>query len=264
MDENEMQAACDQGLLEKLDRRLLSNTADVDPSTLAPCGVAAFVWSKVLTYDHRKFGENGPKTWAEFFDTRKWPGKRGLRKQPRMTLEIALLADGVRPADVYKVLGTKQGQDRAFAKLDQLKPQIQWWESGAQPLEWLQSGAISVTAAYNGRIAAANAGGASFPIIWTNQLYSMDYWTIIKGTPVKTAAHDLVNFMLAPENQVAFARTVPYGIANKRALDTLDAKTLAALPTAPRNMQSALLLDSKFWLDHEEDLVARFTKWVSQ
>jgi len=42
-----------------------------------------------------------------------------------------LIADGVEPKDVYKVLGTPAGVDRAFKKLDTIKKNIVWWESGA-------------------------------------------------------------------------------------------------------------------------------------
>lgn len=264
MDENEMTAACEQGLLERIDKSQLSNAKDVDASAFSKCGIGAFVWSKVLTYDKAKFGAQGPKNWADFWDTRKWPGKRGLRKQPRMTLEIALLADGVAPADVYKVLATKAGQDRAFAKLDKIKDSIQWWESGAQPLEWLNSGAVSVTAAYSGRIAVANKQGKDFPVVWANQLYSMDYWTIIKGSPNKAAAVDLLNFSIAPENQAAFAQAIPYGILNKRAAASIPKDTLELLPTTTEHLKGAILLDTAFWLDHDEELLQRFTKWVGK
>src|SRR3989344_4878589 len=65
-----------------------------------------------------------PTSWADFWDTKKIPGKRGMRKGARYNLEFALMADGVKPADVYKVLATKDGADRAFKKLTELKPNI--------------------------------------------------------------------------------------------------------------------------------------------
>ena len=264
MDENEMTAACEQGLLEHIDKAQLPNAKDVDASAFAKCGVGAFVWSEVLTYDSAKFGANGPKSWVDFWDTKKWPGKRGLRKQPRMTLEIALLADGVAPADIYKVLTTKNGQDRAFAKLEKLKDSIVWWETGAQPLEWLNSGAVSVTAAYSGRIAVAAKQGKTFPVVWANQLYSMDYWTVIKGTTNRAQALDLLNFSLAAENQAAFAQAIPYGTLNNRATALIPIATQNLLPTTPERLKSAVLLDTAFWLDHETELLQRFTQWVGK
>lgn len=264
MDENEMAAACEQGLLESIDRRQFSNVQQINPAAFAKCGVGAFVWSKVLTYDTRKFGDKGPKTWGEFWDTKRWPGKRGLRKQPRMTLEIALLSDGVAPQDIYKVLSTKAGQDRAFTRLEQLRPSIVWWESGAQPLEWLESGTLAATAAYSGRIASANQQGKHFKMIWDGQLYSMDYWTIVKGSPHRQKAYELLNMMMDARHQTAFAQAIPYGVTNTRAAAAMPESVRALLPTSPQNMQGALLLDTTFWVDHEEELLQRFTSWVSQ
>jgi putative spermidine/putrescine transport system substrate-binding protein len=264
MDENEMAAACEQGLLEHIDKTQFSNAKDVDPAAFTKCGVGAFVWSKVLTYDGTKFKKDGPKSWADFWNTKKWPGKRGLRKQPRMTFEIALLADGVKPQDVYKVMATKSGQDRVFAKLDELKDSIVWWETGAQPLEWLNSGVVSMTSAYGGRVAVAAKEGKKFKMTWNNQLYSIDYWTVIKGSPNKAQALDLLNFALAPENQASFAKAIPYGILNKRALPLISKSTQEWLPTTPEHLEGAVLLDTAFWLDHETELLQRFTKWVGK
>ncbi|MGY2221351.1 ABC transporter substrate-binding protein [Pseudomonas gingeri] len=264
MDENEMALACEQGLLEPLDQSKLSSAADIPQDKFAPCGVGAIVWSEVMTYDNRKFASDGPQTWADFWNVKKWPGKRGLRKQARMTLEIALMADGVKPAEVYSVLATKAGQDRAFAKLDEIKPYIQWWETGAQPLEWLSSGSVAVTAAYNGRIAIANQQGAHFPLIWNQQLYSMDYWTIIKGTPNLKESYSILDYMLSPKAQGAFAQAIPYGIVNDKAQAALDKQTLGSLPTAPANLEHALLLNTPFWVNYEEDLMARFTNWAAK
>jgi len=263
-DDNEMASACEEGLLEIIDRAQLGDTRDIMPAAFARCGVGGFVWSKVLTYDARRFGDDGPRTWADFWDTRRWPGKRGLRKQPRMTLEIALLADGVPPADLYKVLATRAGQDRAFAKLEQLRPSVVWWETGAQPLEWLESGTLAVTAAYSGRVAHANQQGKTFRFSWENQLYAMDYWTIVKGSPNRAEAYQLLASMQRADRQAHFAQIIPYGITNIQAQQNLPAALQQQLPTAPQNLINAVRLDPDFWLDHEEELMQRFTRWVSQ
>ena len=128
----ELARGCDEGMFEELDPALFGNEADYVPGAIQPCGVGFFVWSTVLAYNADKL-KTAPTSWADFWDTKKFPGKRGLRKGAKYTLEFALMADGVAPKDVYQVLGTKEGVDRAFKKLDELKPSIQWWEAGAQP-----------------------------------------------------------------------------------------------------------------------------------
>lgn len=118
---------CDEGLFEKLDWSKIAKKADLVPEAPHTCGVGFFVWSTALAYNADKL-KAAPSGWADFWDVKKFPGKRGMRKGARYNLEFALMADGVPVKDVYKVLATKDGQNRAFKKLDQLKPYIQWWK----------------------------------------------------------------------------------------------------------------------------------------
>lgn len=261
MDENEMILACDQGLLESFDWKTLPNAGDIIAPAKSDCGVGAFVWSKILAYDGDK--TTGVSSWADFWDIKKWPGKRGLRKQARMTLEIALLADGVKPEDIYQVLATKDGQDRAFAKLDQIKPHIQWWESGAQPMEWLAAGEVTMTSAYNGRVIAANREGRHFKMSWTNQLYAMDFWAIPKGGN-RDAAFDLVAYMTSAGPQKVYAEKTVYGVTNAKATASISPDIAPQLPTAEQNMAGAVAISTPFWVDHEEELQQRFNRWVAQ
>eukprot|EP01034_Spumella_vulgaris_P009574 gene9574-12141_t len=85
------------------------------------------------------------------FDTAKYPGKRALQKSPFVNLEWALMADGVAPEDVYKVLGTEEGVTRAFKKLDTIKKDVVWWESGAQGPQLLADGQVVFATSWNGR-----------------------------------------------------------------------------------------------------------------
>lgn len=261
MDENEMILACDEGLLEKIDWAALPGAKDIIAPARHACGVGAFVWSKVIAFDGKRV--HGVRSWADFWNVEKWPGKRGLRKQARMTLEIALLADGVEPARIYETLGTKAGQDRAFRKLDALKPHIQWWESGAQPVEWLASGDVVMTSAYNGRVVAANKQGRNFRMAWGNQLYAMDFWALPKGGKTKDA-FDLLGYMTAAEPQKAFAEEIVYGVTNAAATKLIAPATQPLLPTAPENMSGAVAVNTPFWVDREEELQQRFNRWVTQ
>lgn len=263
MEEDEVTLACAEGLLVDVDWTKLANYSKADPKMFMECGAGAIMWSEVLTYDAAKL-KGGPKNWADFWNVQKWPGKRGLRKTAKLTLELALMADGVPTSDVYKVLATKEGQDRAFKKLDELKPNIQWWESGAQPLEWLASGAVSMTAAFNGRIANARKEGRDFPIIWDESLYSIDYWAIIAGSSNEAQAVKFVDFAISTDPQKAFAEIIPYGIANHEAMTALAPAVLSQLPSAPDNVKNAVRIDSKFWTDHGQELNERFSAWVAR
>jgi putative spermidine/putrescine transport system substrate-binding protein len=174
------------------------------------------------------------------------------------------MADGVKPADVYKVLETKEGADRAFKKLGELKPYIQWWEAGAQPPQWLVAGDVVMSTAFNGRISAAQHEGKYLQIGWFGSIYDLDYWTIPRGTPNKDAAYKFIQFASQPDPQAAYATEISYGPTNNKALGKLHPKILQNLPTAPANAKSAVQFNVKFWADRGEELEKRFASWVAQ
>lgn len=254
---------CDEGLFEKLDWSKVGNKADFMGAAVHDCGVGIFVWSTVMAYNADRLKE-GPATWADFWDTKKIPGKRGMRKGARYNLEFALMADGVKSADVYKVLSTPAGADRAFRKMSELRPQIQWWEAGAQPPQFLVAGDVVMTTAYNGRIDAAQREGRNLKVGWTGGIYDLDYWVIPKGAPNKDLSYKYIALASSADAQADYARHISYGPANNKALAKLSPAVLAMLPTSPANSKDALQMNNKFWADQGEELEKRFAAWAAQ
>lgn len=264
VESEELLIGADEGLFEPLDWAAIGGRDAYIPQAVSDHGVGAILYSFVIAYDRARMAQ-GPANWAEFFDNRRFPGKRGLRKGPKTTLEIALMADGVAPDQVYQVLGTTAGVDRAFRKLDSVKADLAWWERGAQPPQWLAAGEVAMTNAYNGRIAAANAtDGRNFAIVWANNLYTLDSWVIMKGSPNKARALEFLKFVGQPEIQAGLPPRIPYGVTAKGANDRLPAELLPNLPTAPQNLQNALQISDRFWLDNLDRLTQRFNTWVSR
>lgn len=259
----ELARGCDEGMFEKLDYSKIGNKADFVQGAAQSCGVGIFVWSTVLAYNADKL-KVGPSGWKDFWDVKKFPGKRGMRKGAKYTLEVALMADGVAPKDVYKVLATPAGVDRAFKKLDQLKPNIQWWEAGAQPPQYLVSGDVVMSSAYNGRIANTQKEGKNLKIVWAGGMYDFDSWAIPKGSPNKDAALKFIAFASKPENQKVYSQNIAYGPTNKKAVPLLDKKLVADLPTAPQNIKSGVAVDVAFWADFGESLEQRFNAWAAK
>lgn len=259
----ELTRGCFEGVFEPIDWDKLGLKGKVLEDAVHKCGVGTFVWSTVMAYDADKLKE-APKTWQDFWDVAKFPGKRGLRKGAKFTLEFALLADGVPVADVYKVLGTPEGVDRAFKKLDALKANIQWWEAGAQPPQWLVAGDVVMSSAYNGRIAAAQAEGRKLVINWAGSIYGLDYWAIPKGSKSVDLAYDLIRFASQADTQAAYASQIPYGPVNPAAIEALPAEKAKEMPTYKDNLAGALATDTEFWVDHGEELEQRFNAWAAQ
>ena len=264
VESDELAVGCEEGLFEKIDFNKIGGEASYLPQTVNPCGIGVALYDFVLSYDKDKI-KDAPKGWADFFNTKKYPGKRGLRQGPKSTLEIALLGDGVAPNDLYKVLATSAGVDRAFKKLDTIKNDIVWWKAGAQPPQLLASGEVAMTMVYNGRIDAANKNDhKNFGIVWDGALYTIDSWVMLKGTPNKDAAYKFLDFAGKAENQAKFSQAIAYGTANKKAASLLSPAVLKDLPTSPENFKNVEEINVAFWLENIDRLTERFNNWVAK
>ena len=260
----ELQLGCADGLYEKIDWDALGGKDKFNPSAVNECGVGAIVWTTGLSYDAKVLKE-APTSWADFWDTTKFPGKRGFRRGPKYSLEFALMADGVAAADVYTILATPEGVDRAFAKLDQLKADIIWWDAGAQAIQLLASGQVVMTTAYNGRLTALNrTEGTDLKVVWPGSIYAIDSWVVLAGSPNKDAAFKFLSFVNEPARQALLPKYIAYGLPVIAANDLLTDADRAELPTAPQNLEGAIAINGNFWVDNIEALSARFDAWLAQ
>ncbi|MDH1056904.1 ABC transporter substrate-binding protein [Aquipseudomonas alcaligenes] len=258
----ELARGCEEGLFEQLDASLLGDAADYLPGAVQPCGVGIFVWSTVLAYNGSKL-KGAPQGWADFWDTQRFPGKRGLRWGAKYNLEFALMADGVPAKDVYRVLASAEGQDRAFRKLDQLKPQLHWWRTGVEPIRLLGDGRVVMSSAYNGRIAAVQKE-SNLKVVWNGGIYDFDSWAIPKGAKDADAAKAFAAFSVQPEQQKVYSSNIAYGPANKKAVELLDPALLKDMPTTPENIANQVAMNVTFWADFGEQLEQRFNAWAAK
>jgi len=263
VESEELELGCDEGLYLQLDYGKIGGKDAYLKAAVHPCGVGAIVYNFVLGYDKDKL-KTAPTGWADFFDTKKFPGKRGLRQGPKTSLEIALIADGVAPVDVYTVLAAPGGVDRAFKKLDTIKKDLVWWKAGAQPPQLLASGEVAMTSVYNGRIDAANkADKRNFGMVWDGSLYTIDSLVIVKGSPHVDAAYKFIDFVGKAENQAKLPAAIAYGVTNVGAAKLIDPKRLTDLPTHPDNIKNAVQISDKFWIENIDKLTERFNKWAA-
>ena len=269
--------ACDEGLAEEIDPSMLPAAPDGTPAmedfidgAVTDCAVGSIVWSTIYAYDSSKMS-NGPKTIADFFDVDGFPGKRGMRKSPKANLEMALAADGVAPGDIYDVLSTPAGVDRAFAKLDTIKDDVVWWEAGAQPPQLLADGEVAMTTAYNGRIFNAVASeDKPFEIVWDAQIYDLDLWIIPKGAKNKQLALDFVAFSTDTQRLADQASWISYGPTRKSSSPLVgsfhnkpDLAMGPQMPTAPANFKTAIQNNFEWWADNQDEMNERFNAWLA-
>ncbi|ANY18645.1 hypothetical protein A6F68_00109 [Tsuneonella dongtanensis] len=267
--------ACERGILAKLDPAdmLPGNDGtiaedDFVEQAVSPCFIGSTMWSLVLAY-RCDSPEGIPQGAADFFDIEKFPGRRGIQRWPVYTLELALVADGVPPEQVYEVLATRDGVARAFAKIDTIKPQIVWWDSGAQAAQLIADQEVSMTLAPAGRIISASVG-EQLPICiqWRNQILTQDVWVVPKRSKNKKAAIDFLKVATRPDVQARMAERLPYSPSRISALKlvgkspTLGVEMRPLLPTAPENLVEPIRINDQFWADHEGEILPQFYAWL--
>ncbi len=267
---------CDEGLLMEIDQSMLPAAPDGTPAAedfiegaLQDCAVANIVWSTVFAYNADNVSM-APTSIAEFFDTDAIPGKRGLRKSAKATLEMALMGDGVHADDVYDLLETDEGIDRAFAVLDRIKDDIVWWEAGAQPPQLLADGEVVMSTAYNGRIFnAAVAEGQPLEVVWDGQILDFDLFVVPKGAPNAENAMKFIAYATDTKRLADQASWISYGPARKSSGAMVgkysDGMTDMAphMPTAAANLDNALVNNFEFWVDMDAELNERFNAWLA-
>ena len=261
---------CDEGLLETIDHSILppapDGTAardDFIPGTLTECAVGEIVWSTVVAFNREKFAEEWPRSIRDFFNLERFPGKRGLRKSPRVNLEWALMADGVPAAQVYEVLATEEGVDRAFRVLDRIKDEVIWWEAGAQPPQLLADGEVVMTSAYNGRLYnAIFKERKPFEIIWDGQVWDIDLWGIVKGTPNLATALEFVKFSTDTKRLADQAKYISYGPVRRSSMEKVNKRVKPHLPTSPDNFANSLQNDFEWWANNQQEMDERFSAWL--
>ncbi|MFT7557252.1 MAG: putative spermidine/putrescine transport system substrate-binding protein [Planctomycetota bacterium] len=269
---------CDEGLVEEIDfdKDLApapdgtSATEDFGKSLISDCFIPQIAYSTTLGFRSDIYDVE-PTKMSDVFDLKKFPGKRSLEKRPDPNLEWALIADGVDPKDVYKVLDTPEGVDRAFAKLDTIKDQVIWWTKGSQPMQLLADGEVAFGSAYNGRLfEAIEVNKQPIKMLWDGQALQLDGWVVPKGAPHKAEVMKYLRFATDTQRLADQAKYISYGplrassapLVGKHA--DLGIDMAPHMPTAPQNMAGAIFYDFEWWADNKDDLAERFESWLAK
>jgi putative spermidine/putrescine transport system substrate-binding protein len=227
------------------------------PGALMPNWFGFSAYGIVMAYRTDVYKKDAPTGWADFWDTARFPGRRGLYRNPKGVMESALLADGVAPKDLYPL-----DIDRAFAKLDKLRSDVAvWWTSGAQNTQILQSGEVDMADTWSARAFAAIDAGAPVSIVWKG-LYSIDGWSIPLGTPKLKQARQFVQFCMQPERQAAYSSIVANGPSNLKAYKFIAPERAKVLPTLPENLAGLTVRDYAYWGKNYAAVSDRFQEWL--
>jgi putative spermidine/putrescine transport system substrate-binding protein len=217
----------------------------------------SYAYSVVLGWS-TKLGAT-PTGWADFFDTKKFPGKRAFPKSIYAgTAEIALLADGVAKDKIYPL-----DLDRALAKLDTIKSDLVFYDSYAQGQQYLVQGSASMIATANSRMIQLKNTGR--PVDWTYQdavLYPWGAFGMPQKPPNPDAANALIDYLSTPEAQAAVAKRLYLGPVVSAAFDMLTPAEKAMQPSAPENVAKQLSVDVPSLAKQDAEYVKKFFAWV--
>lgn len=223
-------------------------------------GVEQNTWAHVMGYRNDAFKGAAPTTWADFWDTKKFPGDRamgGISAGPP-EMEFALMAAGVHPDKLYPL-----DIDKGMASFDKIKKSVvKWWDTGAQPPQMLTDGEVVMTTVWSGRLAALVEQHAPVAINWNQGLLRRNAWGILKGAKNKTNAMKFVAYSLMPIPQARFALSIPYGYTNKAAEKYIPPQRLAMLPSGPEIKKQLVLYNEEWWVDNRDAVQARYNKWL--
>ena len=258
----DLAAGCKADLFAKLDPAAIGGAAHYQPAALSPCGIGATWQATVLAWDKDKYP--GKPDWPTFWDIARAPGKRGLRQGVRGNLEIALMADGVAPAAVYKVLATTEGIDRAFRRLDQLRPYLVWWKTPPDAARLLTSGAVLMTSAPSEAIVAADHDAhRNFAFRWDGNIHQLQSWAVARAGPNRAAALQFLYFIGTPAIEARMAERFGMGGLARGANGGLAAGAAALSSTAPANLAKGVAFDDGFWAGRLVKLRQRFDAWAA-
>jgi putative spermidine/putrescine transport system substrate-binding protein len=241
-------------LVEKIDTKLVDR-ANYPAKAQQPSVFASSVYTTIIGYRNDVF-KNGthPKSWADWWDVRKFPGARSMRNHPIDNLEFALLADGVPKDKIYPL-----DLDRAFRKMDQIKPHVTaWWTTGAQPAQLLLDKEVVLATGWNGRFYDLIKKGAPIEIEWNEGALKQGSFVIPRGAKHQYWANKLLAEMAIPQAQAIYASELGYPGLNLESLKYVDEKVKAYLPTNEKH------LNRQFWIDdawHAENGALAQERW---
>ena len=271
---------CDEGLAQEIDHdKVLAKAPDGSPASkdfgdliVSQCFIPQIVYSTAFGYRTDLVGGKAPTSVCAIFDTKTWPGKRSLEKRPINNMEWALLCDGVAKKDVYDVLATPEGQEKALAKLNTIKDDVIWWSAGADTPQLLADGEIVMGSTYNGRLfSVIEEQKQPVAMLWDAQVFDLDGWIVPAGLSPERKARvmDYLKFATDTQRLADQAKYISYGPARKSSAPLvgnhaeLGIAMAPHMPTDPDNAKNTFLYNYEFWADYRDDIDAKFQAWLA-
>lgn len=231
-----------EGLLQPIDYSIVDKNK-VYPGWAYKAGVAFYIYSSVLTFDTTKVKEK-PNSWKDFWDVKKFPGQRALRKTPEGGIEACMMAAGRSPKDVYPI-----DIDLAVSKVKELKSNLITWNTGSQSQDVLRNGEVVMAQLWHSRAATLfKESKGKFQWTWNQGLMNVDVWSVPKNNPAGTeTAMKLIAFTQDPQRQVDLLSVLGNGPVNPAAAALVPEDIKKFDPTQPEHRAVQALLNPDWW-----------------
>lgn len=245
-----------------LDKKIV-DTSKIPPGGITDkCSVPAIGYGLIMVYNTKKYGSNPPTSWADFFNTTKYPGKRGLQgatgEVDSGLYEIALLADGVPANKVYPL-----NVQRALKKFSSIRKDAVFWSTGAQAQQQLESGQVDMSILWSGRAYSAAKNGAPFRPMWNQWMPEADTLAVLKGAKNPKAAFAGINYYLGAKQQAKLTELTSYSPVNVDAKPKVGPLLKSFLTSTPERSKDRFPLNIKYWAKHHDELVTAYTNWLA-
>jgi mannopine transport system substrate-binding protein len=233
------------------------------PGACFPGGIIRTAGGMVLTWSKKAFPSGGPSSWADFFDVQKFPGPRSLPDTGDREWWVplaALMADGVPrdklfPPDV----------DRAYKKLDALKPHVAaWWKSGDNSMQIMRGGDAVMTMVYSSR-AVPLAKSGEFDFTWNQAIRDVGNWAVLKGGPnTQNGVRFLDFFVQNAQEHLAFSEKVSFDSNNREAPALVPESERRYRPSWPENWEKLVIADYAWVGENRSALRERWVTWLTK
>jgi putative spermidine/putrescine transport system substrate-binding protein len=215
-----------------------------------------------LCYSKKKWpGEDHPKSWADFWNVEKFPGRRALRRDAVWTMEAAAKAAGINDDAFYPL-----DVERVIRSLDRIKPHIKaWWSDNSQSQQLMEQEEVDLIYMTNGRATQSILDHkASFEMIWNEAIYTghVEGWIVPTGCPNPKGGMKALDFVGRAEYQAVFARLLYYAPQHPKAIALLPPELARLMPSHPDNEKVAHIIDYRWWADNGARVQRRFEQWL--
>jgi len=246
------------GIYEPVDYTKIDKS-ELIPEAINEYGLGVITYSIIMGYSTEAFkpGNPHPSTWKDFWDTKTYPGKRGLHNSPQWMVEIALLSQGVPKDQLYPL-----DMEKAIAQLSKIKPQNVLFETWAQPAQLIQRGEVTVSVGTNGRLLAAKQEGQPIEVSWDQGIFTVEYYVVPKGLKNKDLAMQFMAFAASADGQKDIPKYIAYGPTNRNAMALVDSTIAKNLPTAPENYSKQVAFNPAWWFKNKSEAIRRYNEWA--